>query len=213
MNQQVLEQISEAMAMVDSEKVNDLVERAIQDKVPASDIVSKGLSKGLEIVGQKYESMEYFLTELIMAGEIMKNMANLLKPYLEKEPMEIMAACAIGSVRGDIHDLGKNIVITMLQGAGFQIHDLGVDVPTELFVQKVEELRPELLGLSAMLLSTAPAIGEVVDALKKQGIREKVKVIVGGRPLNKDTAKEYGADGYAKDAVEAVQVAKQLINK
>jgi 5-methyltetrahydrofolate--homocysteine methyltransferase len=213
MNQQFLEQISEAMAMVDSEKVKDLVERAIQDKVSASDIVSKGLSKGLEIVGQKYESMEYFLTELIMAGEIMKNMANLLKPYLEKDPMEIMAVCAIGTVRGDIHYLGKNIVITMLQGAGFQIHDLGVDVPTELFVQEVKELRPKLLGLSAMLLSTAPAIGEVVDALKKQGIRERVKVIVGGRPLNKDIAKEYGADGYAKDAVEAVQVAKQLANK
>ena len=213
MNQQFLEQISEAMAMVDSEKVKDLVERAIQDKVSASDIVSKGLPKGLEIVGQKYEPMEYFLTELIMAGEIMKNMANLLKPYLEKDPMEIMAVCAIGTVRGDIHDLGKNIVITMLQGAGFQIHDLGVDVPTELFVQEVKELRPKLLGLSAMLLSTAPAIGEVVDALKKQGIRERVKVIVGGRPLNKDIAKEYGADGYAKDAVEAVQVAKQLANK
>ena len=213
MNQQVLEQISEAMAMVDSEKVKDLVETALQDKVPASDIVSKGLSKGLEIVGQKYERMEYFLTELIMAGEIMKNMAELLRPHLEKEPADVEAVCVIGTVRGDIHDLGKSIVITMLQSAGFRIHDLGVDVPTELFVQKVRELRPKLLGLSAMLLSTAPAIREIVDALNKQEIREKVQVMVGGRPLNNDIAEEYGADAYGKDAVEAVQVAKQLMNK
>jgi 5-methyltetrahydrofolate--homocysteine methyltransferase len=213
MNQQILEQIAEAMAIVDSEKVKELVEKAIQEKVPASDIVLKGLSKGLKIVGQKYESMDYFLSELIMAGEIMKNTTSLLKPYLEKEPMESTGLCAIGTVRGDIHDLGKNIVITMLQSAGFQIHDLGVDVPTEMIVEKVKEVRPELLGLSAMLLSTMPAMKEVTDALKKQGTRKKVKVIVGGRPLNKDIAKEYGADEYAKDAIEAVKIATRLVRK
>ncbi|MGQ9544003.1 MAG: cobalamin B12-binding domain-containing protein [Candidatus Bathyarchaeia archaeon] len=211
MKENLLDEIAKALTQIETRKVLDLVKTAIDQGVPPVEIVLGGLSKGLEIVGQKYEAMEYFLTELIMAGEIMKKAMNILKPHLEKEPMESLGRCVIGTVKGDIHDLGKNLVILMLSRE-FEIHDLGVDVPNEAFVEKVKETKANLLGLSAMLLSTMPAIREVITLLEKESIRNSVKVIVGGRVLNEQIAREYGADGYAKDAIEAVKVAKQLVS-
>ncbi|MEM3527983.1 MAG: corrinoid protein [Candidatus Bathyarchaeia archaeon] len=210
LKENLLDEMAEALAQIETGRVLDLVKEAIGQGVPPTEIVLSGLSRGLEVVGQKYEAMEYFLTELIMAGEIMKRAMQILRPHLEREPIKALGRCVIGTVKGDIHDLGKNLVILMLSRE-FEVHDLGVDVPNEAFVEKVKETKADLLGLSAMLLSTMPAIKEVINLLEQESIRSKVKVIVGGRVLNEQIAREYGADGYAKDAVEAVKVAKQLV--
>ena len=135
----------------------------------------------------------------------------VLEPYLAHEKKEVSGKFIVVTVRGDLHDIGKNMVVTMLRGVGFEVEDMGINIKTEEFVNKVKELKPDILGLSALLTTTMPEMKKVIDALTKQGLRDKIKVMVGGAPVNEKFAQEIGADGYAPDAGASVDVAKQLL--
>jgi corrinoid protein of di/trimethylamine methyltransferase len=175
--------------------------------------IEEGLAQGIREVGSKFANGEVFLPELIMAAETMKKALEVLEPELKKEKKErkTLGKVLLGTVAGDIHSIGKTIVASMLSANGFEVYDIGEDVPAEKFVEKVKELKPDILGLSALLTTTLPEQKVVIETLKKEGLRDKVKVIIGGAPTSKEWAKEIGADGYGADAAEAVEVVKKLL--
>jgi corrinoid protein of di/trimethylamine methyltransferase len=175
--------------------------------------IEEGLAQGIREVGNKFANGEVFLPELIMAAETMKKALEILEPELKKKKKErkTLGKVLLGTVAGDIHSIGKTIVASMLSANGFEVYDIGEDVPAGKFVEKVKELKPDILGLSALLTTTLPEQKVVIETLKKEGLRDKVKVIVGGAPTSREWAKEIGADGYGADATEAVEVVKKLL--
>lgn len=177
----------------------------------ASGILASGLIPAMTIVGDKFGRGEFFVPEMLTAARAMKQCMTVLDPLLIGVEHEMVGTVVIGSVKGDVHDIGKNIVATMLRGVGFQVHDLGVDVPTARFVEAIEEQRPDLLGLSALLTTTMPMMKEVIAALERAGLREQVKVFVGGAPVTAEFAAAIGADGYAAQAGDAATRAKELV--
>jgi 5-methyltetrahydrofolate--homocysteine methyltransferase len=207
----ILQELCDAVVNLDFTQIKDIADKALAAGIPPGEAISNGLGKGMEIVGKKFEAGEYFLSELIMAGETMKTALQVIEPHLKADKTAKAGVVAIGTVAGDIHDIGKNIVIAMLRSASLVVHDLGVDLSAETFVQKVKEKKPDVLGMSALLLSTMPGMKVVVEALKKEGLRDKVKVIIGGRPVTQEYADEIGADAYAKDAIEAVDKVQALL--
>ena len=206
-----MEKISKAIVEFDIDNIKNLVNQALEAGIPALDIVTKGMAKGMEIVGKKYEEKEYFLAELIMAGEVMKTGMEVLEPHLKATPVGRKGVVVIGTVKGDLHDIGKNIVITLLKSSGFEVHDLGVDVDAQRFVEKVKETNADILALSALLTTTMVEMENVIKALKEASIRDKVKVIVGGAPITEEFASKIGADAFAVDAVQGVQKCKEMI--
>ena len=168
---------------------------------------------GMNVVGDKFSSGEYFLPDLIIAADGMQRAMELLEPELKarQQSLESAGTIVLGTVKGDIHEIGKSLVGTMLSANGFKVIDLGVDVPTETFISKVKETDANLLGLSALLTTTMTLQREIIEALTEAGIRNKVKVMVGGAPVTRNWADEIKADGYAEDAMGAVQVARQLV--
>lgn len=196
--------------MVDVEDLKSVINGHLASGVDPLDIVDV-LRQTLEAVGDKYEDGEFFLSELIMAGILASEVAALLKPHMLKTQRTALGTIVMGTVKGDIHDIGKNIVIMMLDAAGFEVIDLGVDVPTEKFVEAVKTMKPDVLGISALLTSTIDRVKEVVDALETNGLRDKVKVIAGGRPITRAFIEEIGADGYAEDSVKAIRLVKDLV--
>jgi 5-methyltetrahydrofolate--homocysteine methyltransferase len=207
----LLNQIATALADLDSDGIKREIQSAIEHGVSVQELIRNGLGEGMRIVGERYEKGEYFLAELIMAGVTMNEALELIKPLLNEKRVERIGKAVIGTVMGDLHDIGKNIVISMLQSAGFDIIDLGVDVPPEKFVEAVKTYRPNLLCLSALLSVTMPNIEATVRALEREGLRKDVKILVGGRCLNSEIASRMGADAYGKDAWDAVVKAKLLI--
>jgi len=175
--------------------------------------IEKGLAKGVKVVGERFGKGELFLTDLMAAAEAMKVGLEILKPLILKQKKEMKSAgrVVIGTVFGDIHDIGKSIVASMLVANGFEVVDLGVEVPDEVFVDKVKELQPDILGLSALMTITMTSQRNVIVALRRAGLRDKVKVMIGGAVTTQDWAKEIGADAWAGDAVEAVERAKELM--
>jgi corrinoid protein of di/trimethylamine methyltransferase len=208
---EILEEIRQAIINIDYEETKELVKKALNKNIPAYEILTKSLSKGMEIIGKKYEEKEYFLAELLGAGELMKEILEILKPYLKGEKIETVGKIVLGTVRGDIHDIGKNVFKMLASSSGFQVFDLGVDVPAEKFIEKIEETDAEILGLSAMLTTTMIEMKNVVEKLNKTGIRKKVKIIIGGAPITEDFAKEIGADAAAKDAAHGLTICKEWI--
>ncbi|RLG96289.1 cobalamin-binding protein [Candidatus Bathyarchaeota archaeon] len=209
--EEILEKISKAIVEFDIDNIKNLVNQALEAGIPALDIVTKGMAKGMEIVGKKYEEKEYFLAELIMAGEVMKTGMEVLEPHLKATPVGRKGVVVIGTVKGDLHDIGKNIVITLLKSSGFEVHDLGVDVDAQRFVEKVKETNADILALSALLTTTMVEMENVIKALKEASIRDKVKVIVGGAPITEEFASKIGADAFAVDAVQGLQKCKEMI--
>ncbi|MEM2178701.1 MAG: corrinoid protein [Candidatus Methanomethylicaceae archaeon] len=208
---QVLREIKESIIEIANiEDVNKLINEALKSGIDPIDIINT-LNEALEEVGKKYENGEYFLAELMMAGYLASQIVAALKPYLVKIRRETLGKIVFGTVKGDIHDIGKNIVIMMLQAAGFEVIDLGVDVPAEKFIDALINEGANVLCMSALLTSTMYEIKNVIDTLKRNNLRDKVKIVIGGRPITKDFANEVGADGYAEDAVKAVKVIKELI--
>ena len=199
--------MSNTLADVNFEGTLSRCEEALSKGAKADDIV-KALAEGMRIIGERFEAKEYFLSELIMAGEIMKEAQTMLKPYLKVKAKRRPEKVVIGTVEGDLHDIGKNIVVSLLSSMGFEVTDLGVDVPADKFTQAVNKVKPRFLGLSALLRATVPEMGRVVEALKKAGLRDKVRVIVGGLPLNEEYAKRLGADYYAQDAWKGVEIVR-----
>ncbi|MGQ9543208.1 MAG: corrinoid protein [Candidatus Bathyarchaeia archaeon] len=194
----------------DIDAVRKITERALDSGVRPVEIVDT-LSLALNDVGKKYDCGEYFLSELMMAGLLAGEVTNIIRPHLTSSERKTLGKVVIGTVRGDLHDIGKNIVIMMLSAAGFDVIDLGVDVSAERFLETVKREKANILGMSALLSSTMGEMRNVIELLNRESLRDLVKVIVGGRPVSMEFANEIGADGYAKDAVEAVNVTKELV--
>ncbi len=208
---EILDKIKDAIVNLDIDSIPKLCLEAINENIPPYDIVMNGMAKGMEIVGQKYENNEYFLAELIMAGETMKEGMKVLEPYLKSGELKKVGKVVIGTVKGDLHDIGKNVVVTLLSAAGFDVIDLGVDVPPEKFVQAVKEHKPDIVAMSALLTTTMVEMESVIKALKEAGLRDNVKIIIGGAPITKEFAEKIGADAAARDAVEGVNICKSWV--
>jgi methylmalonyl-CoA mutase cobalamin-binding domain/chain len=196
----------------DADEIRHWIDNELKHKKDPQTIVD-ALSRTLMEVGDKYEKGGLFLSELMMIGYQASEIANQLKPHLTKKRTYQIGKIVIGTVSGDIHDIGKNIVTMMLQADGWDVLDLGVDVSAENFVKAVREEKPDVLCLSALLSSTMNEMKTVIEALEKNGLRKQVKVIVGGRPITKMIAKEIGADGYADDSVAAIRVVREMVGQ
>ncbi len=208
-----LESIKEAIVNRRRDKMEELVKGAIENGLSIDQIINNGLIPAMEIIGQKYTSGQIYIPEMLASAITMKKGLETIKPLLKAQFTGSKGTILMATVQGDIHDIGKNIVIMMLEGAGFQVVDLGVDVKKDKIVQKIEELKPDLLGLSALLTTTMPGMKIMIEALEEKGLRNGVKIIVGGAPVDAPFAKKIGADGYGSNAVEAVRLAKELIKK
>ena len=176
-----------------------------------NDILNNGMLATKEKIGKKFKTGEVFIPEVLLSARAMNEALKVLEPHLAKDKKEASGKLIVGTVRGDLHDIGKNMVVTMLRGVGFEVEDLGINIKVEEFVTKVAELKPDILGLSALLTTTMPEMKKIIDALTESGLRDKVKVMVGGAPVNETYARQIGADGYAADAGESVDIAKELL--
>jgi corrinoid protein of di/trimethylamine methyltransferase len=211
--EELLSKLEKTVVDGDAEAAEAVAKEAVETGLDPLEAVEKGLAKGLKIVGERFGTGEIFLTDLMAAAEAVKTGLKILKPHIlqQKKKMKTSGKVLIGTVAGDIHDIGKSIVATILFANGFEVYDLGVDVSTEVFVKKVTELQPDILGLSALMSNTRVFQKDVIDALRKAGLRNKIKVMIGGAATNQGWAKEIGADDWAADAMEAVTKAKKLM--
>ena len=206
-----MKQISEAIVQLKWDEIATLTNEAVEAGIPALEIINQGLVPGMTVIGTKFREGEIFLPEVLLSAKTMKTAMEILLPILSQQNASFMGRVAIGTVAGDIHDIGKNIVISMLQGNGFEVMDLGVDIAPERFVEVVSDNDLQILGLSALLTSTMPMLGETIKALEKAQLRQKTKVIIGGAPVTHAYADQIGADGYGADAVSAVELVRALI--
>lgn len=198
--------------MVGEPGVAELVQEALDNGIDTNDILLNGLSRGMEMVGKKYETGEYFIPDMLTAAEAVEAGMDIMEPYLVKEGTAGgKGKIVMATVEKDLHDIGKNLVSIMLKGAGFTVVDLGIDVPAKRIVEAVEEEGAGLVGLSALLNTTMSNMGDVVKELESKGLRDKVKVIIGGAPTSEDFAQEIGADSYGKDAFAAIREAEKLL--
>jgi len=206
-----LQALAEAIINGKRNDAAELTKKLIDAGVPAKRILDEGLIAGMSEVGEKFKNGEYFVPEVLVAARAMKAAMELLRPLLAASDVEPIGTVVIGTVRGDLHDIGKNLVAMMLEGAGFRVVDLGVDVPAEKFIEAAREHNAEIVGMSALLTTTMTYMPEVIKALEAEGIRNRVKVIVGGAPVTQEWADQIGADGYAPDAASAVDKCKELL--
>ena len=209
----VIRKLREAVIACDKEAVIEAAQEVIEKGLDPVEAIDEGLSKGAIAVGDKFDKLEIFLTELMMAADAMKAGLDILLPAIPKERISKRGIVVCGTVKGDIHDIGKNIVSAMFMANGFEVHDLGVDVPTSKFIQEAERAGADIITLSALMASTLGGQKDVIDYLRATEKREKIIVMVGGGPTTREWANEIGADGYAETATEAVKVALELIKK
>ncbi len=195
----------------DADKVAELVEAALKEQLSPTQILKEGLMKGMSVVGDLFKRDELFVPEVILSAKAMKRGTEILQPLMAGEKQEATRIAVVGTVKGDIHDIGKNLVKTMMEGAGFEVIDLGIDIPAETFVQKAGEVKPQIIAMSALLTTTMVYMKVVIDALQEAGIRDQVKIMVGGAPITRAFAAEIGADGTAPDAVTAADLARNLL--
>lgn len=203
--------ITDALIDGDAEVLQEKVQAALEAGVRADDILQKGLIAGMDIIGAKMESGEMFIPEVLMAGHAMAVSVEVLKPLLADGGGASAGKIVIGTVKGDLHDIGKNLVVMMFESAGFEVVDLGVDVEPEIFIDAIRENQPDILALSALLTTTMPWMRKSIEAIVAAGLRNTLKVIVGGAPVNQEFADEIGADAFAADAGSASKVAKSLL--
>ena len=186
--------------------VLELTQAALEKNIDPRTIITGGLTAGMGVVGEKFSAKEYFIPDMLASAEAVGAAMDVLKPHLEGSGVATKGRMAIATVKGDIHDIGKNIVAILLRGAGYEVEDLGIDVPTEKIVNYVKEKKPNYLGLSALLTTTMVVMGNVIEGLKQAGLRDGVKVLIGGAAVSADYAKEIGADAYCADGFEAVRL-------
>jgi 5-methyltetrahydrofolate--homocysteine methyltransferase len=208
----VLQQIHDSIVTGKSPVVIEKLDEALEQNLPLERIVNEGMIAAMGEVGRRFEKGEFFVPEMLVAARAMQKGMVHLKPYLAVSEIKSLGKVVIGTVKGDLHDIGKNLVSVMLEGAGFTIKDLGTDVASEKFVQAVQEEKPDVLALSALLTTTMPSFIGVLSALEAAGVRQSVKVLVGGAPVTETYARQVGADGYAPDASRAVSAAKVLVS-
>ena len=205
--------IAQAIDQGDRDKTVELTQKALGAGDNPQDIIAKGLQAGMAAVGEKFSSGEYFLPDMLMAARAMKAALEVLAPALKETGIPTIGKVVIGTVEGDMHDIGKNVVATFLSGNGFEVFDLGLNVPAQKFIDEVKEKQPDILGMSALLTTTMPVMGKVIKALEETGLRSGVKVVVGGAPVTQDYADYIGADGYAHDGGRAVPVCREMVGK
>ncbi|PKP56522.1 cobalamin-binding protein [Candidatus Atribacteria bacterium HGW-Atribacteria-1] len=206
-----LKELQEALFRGDVSRVKEITQRALQEKVDPKEILEQGLIKGMDVVGIKFKNNEIFLPEVLLASRAMYGGMELLQPKLIKSGVKAVGKVIIGTAKGDLHDIGKNLVAMMLRGGGFEVLDLGIDVSPEKFLKATQEHQPDIVGISALLTTTMIGMMDVITILKKAGLRNKIKVMVGGAPVTQEFADEIGAEGYAPDAASAVDKAKELL--
>lgn len=206
-----LEAVYAAILSGNAKKTTATVEAALEAGIPADQILNEACIPAMDEVGRLFEMGEKFVPEMLIAARAMQTGVNLLKPHLQEGNVKSLGKVVVGTVAGDLHDIGKNLVAMMLEGAGFQVIDLGTDVSPQQFVEVVQEQKPDLVGMSALLTTTMSAISATLNALTEAGVRDQVKVIVGGAPVTQAYADSVGADAFAPDAGSAARVAKALV--
>jgi len=209
----IFEEIADEVQKGNSESVEELTKKALSEDISAEDILNNGLVAGMNTVSKKFKNNEIFIPEVLISAKSMYSGLGILKPLLAEANVQSKGKVVIGTVKGDLHDIGKNIVAMLLQGAGFDVVDLGADVPKEKFLEFVKNEGANILGMSALLTTTMIYMKETIEALKNAGLRENVKVIIGGAPVTESYAAQIDADGYAPDAASAVDLTKKLIGE
>jgi len=207
-----LESLKDGVIKGKSADVERLTKEALNSGIKPQEILKNALIPAMGIVGNKMKNNEFFIPEVLIAAKAMKSSMVILKPLLADKDFGSEGKVLLGTVKGDLHDIGKNLVMMMFEGAGFKVVDLGTDVSPEKFVNAVKFENPDIVGMSALLTTTMPSIKKTLEALKEAGLRNKVKVLVGGAPITQEYANEVGADGYASDAPSAVDIAKKLLH-
>lgn len=207
----ILTQLADAVVEGDEDLTAELTKKAVDAGLEPVKVINDGLTAGINVVGERFEAGEYFLPDLLLGAKSMEAGINVLEPLMAGGERDFIGRVIMGTVEGDLHSIGKNIVINMLKAAGFEVFDLGVDVPTSKFAEAIKKINPDIVGISALLTSTVARQQEIIEYLKEEGMREQVKVIIGGAPISQNWADKIGADGYAEDAISAVKVAKNLV--
>jgi dimethylamine corrinoid protein len=211
---EILDNVASAIGKLDSsENVRTLVTDALSQGLSPTEITEKGIRRGLEIVGKKYEANEYFLSELLYAGSLVSELFDLLKPSMKNHQLERKGTIVLGTVKGDIHDLGKNIFKMLAESSGFEVHDLGVDVEPTNFVNEVRHAHPQVLGISALLTTALEEMRNTLSELRTSGVRTNLSVLLGGNAVKKEFGSEIGADATALDAVEGLEICKEWMTK
>ena len=212
MSEELLEKLAQAVIDGEPEDAEELAQQALDQGLDPLTCINEGLTKGIDRVGELFASGEYYLPDVIIGGEAMKDALAILEPALTGgQEREVAGRVVLGTVKGDLHEIGKTLVGTMLTANGFQVTDIGIDKPADEFITAVKETNATLIGASALLTTTIPEQQKIVEALVEAGLRDKIKVMVGGAPVTQAWADKIGADGYAEDAIGAVSVAKKLV--
>lgn len=210
-NAEIMKKLADAVAEGDEELAVELTQKAVDAGMKPVQVINEGLTTGINEVGERFAAGEYFLPDLLLGAKAMEAGINILEPLMAGTDREFLGRVIMGTVKGDLHSIGKNIVSIMLKAAGFEVFDLGVDVPTSKFAEEIKRLKPNIVGISALLTSTVGRQEEIIEFLKEAGVRDQVKVMIGGAPISQSWADKIGADGYAEDAINAVRVAKDLL--
>ncbi len=210
MADEILNGIKEGIIIGDAKKTEEMVDKAIKENIGVEKIMNEGLIAGMMVVGEKFKNNEYYVPEVLIAARAMHKGMALIEPLIVQSGIKPIAKLAIGTVKGDLHDIGKNLVVMMWKGAGFEVEDLGIDVPPEKFIEAVNN-GAQVVGMSALLTTTMVSMKEAIEKIKEAGVRDKVKIIIGGAPVTQEYANEIGADGYAPDAASGVDKVKQLL--
>ena len=211
MAQELLQELSENLINGKADRVKELAQQALEQGIAAKEVLDNGLVKGMEIVGEKFESNEFYLPELLVAARAMYSGMEVIKPQLAESDVGGKGTLIIGTVKGDLHDIGKNVTVMMFEGAGFKVVDLGADVAPERFVEEVRKHPDCIVGMSALLTTTMIHMRETIVALQEANLRDKVRVIIGGAPITEEFANEIGADAYAVDASTGVKKVLAII--
>lgn len=207
----VCNKLKEAILKCDEGLAKDVAREVLEKKVNPLEAIEKGLATGIREIGDKFEKEEIWLPELLLSADVAKAVLNIIMPGIATEKKYWLGTVVIGTIQGDIHDMGKNIISSMLQANGFRVYDLGKDVPPRAYIEKAEEVGADIIAGSALMTTTRPVLRGIIDWLEKEGIRGKYKVIVGGGAVTPEFANQIGADGYAKDVASTVRVAKELL--
>ena len=207
------EEMANMVIAGEEEKVVELTKKAVEEGVSPLEIINEGLMKGMDVVGQRFKAAEMFIPEVLMSAKSMSAGMEIVKPLIVGGEVPSKGKVIIGTVKGDLHDIGKKLVGMIMESSGLIVDDLGIDVSPEQFAEAIREKKPDIVGMSALLTTTMLAMKDTIEVLKEEGLRDSVKILVGGAPVSSDFAKEIGADGWAPDAVSAKDLAFQLIGQ
>ena len=210
---EILEKISTAIIEGDLDEIRDLTEEALDEELGAQEILDNGLMAGMDYVGVEFKAGNMFVPEVLRSARAMQQAMDILKPLLAEAGVKMVGKVLLGTVKGDLHDIGKNLVGMMCEGAGFEVKDLGKDVAPDAFVEAVKEYEPDVVGMSALLTTTMRAMESTIKVLEEAGVRDKVKIMIGGAPVTQAFSDQIGADGYASNAAAAADLAKKFVGR